>query len=158
MTDNYSKRGSLAKEYFLKGYNCTQSIVLAFSDVINIEKELLLKLSSPFGGGMGRMREVCGAVSGMYIVLGTVCGYHLPEDKQGKLKLYNQVRELAEKLRQKRGTIICRELLQNIEHTEGGIPEERTAEYYQKRPCGDIIAETAQMLEEYLNELKIEGI
>ena len=152
----YSKRGTAAKNYFFEGYNCTQSVVLAFSDIIDINRKLLLNLASPFGGGMGRMREVCGAVSGMYIVLGYVCGYNLPEDKQGKIDLYAKVRELADKVRESRGSIVCRELLATVQHTECGIPEERTAEYYKKRPCGDIIAQTAQILEEYLLELGIE--
>ena len=102
------------------------------------------------------MREVCGAVSGMYIVLGYVCGYNLPEDKQGKIDLYAKVRELADKVRESRGSIVCRELLASVQHTEGGLPEDRTAEYYKKRPCGDIIAQTAQILEEYLLELGID--
>lgn len=146
----YSKRGSAARENFIRGYNCAQAVVLAFSDLIEIDKELLLNMASPFGGGMGRLREVCGSVSGMYIVLGALRGYNRPEDKQGKIDLYAEVRELAQRINERNGSIICRELLKNVPHTEGGIPEERTGEYYKKRPCADIIAATAEVLEKYL--------
>ncbi len=144
------ERGLAARNYFLSGYNCSQAIALAFSDLIGLEKEVILKISSSFGGGMGRLREVCGAVSGMFIVLGYVRGYYLPEDYEGKKRLYAEIQELANTFKQKYGSIVCRELLAGVSHTDGGAPEQRSAEYYKKRPCPDQIEYAARILHEFL--------
>lgn len=144
-------RAERAKQNFYDGYNCTQSVVLAFNDLLDVDSDTLLKLASPFGGGMGRMREVCGAVSGMYIVLGLLEGYSDDGANGKKAELYSKVRDLADKFRNSNGSIICRELLTGVDHTEGGIPEARTLEYYQKRPCPDIIYNAAKILDEYIS-------
>lgn len=145
-----SERGLIAKNYFLEGYNCSQAITLAFSDVLELDKTALLRLSSSFGGGMGRLREVCGAVSGMYIVLGYIRGYSDPSDLDGKKRLYSEIQELAATFRAKYGSIVCRELLLGVPHTDGAAPEERTVQYYKKRPCGEQIEYAAIILHDFL--------
>ena len=144
------ERGFKAREYFLQGYNCSQAIVLAFSEEMGIDINALLKLSSSFGGGMGRLREVCGAVSGMYIVLGFFRGYDSPEDFEGKKRLYSEIQELAVQFKDKYGSIVCRDLLKGIAHTDGAEPEKRTADYYKKRPCAEQIEYAAYILNEFL--------
>ena len=145
-----SERGLIAKNYFLEGYNCSQAITLAFSDVLELDKTALLRLSSSFGGGMGRLREVCGAVSGMYIVLGYIRGYSDPSDFDVKKRLYSEIQELAATFRAKYGSIVCRELLSGVPHTDGAAPEERTVQYYKKRPCGEQIEYAAIILHDFL--------
>ena len=156
--ERISMRSQNAKSYFEQGYNCSQSVALAFSDLIPIEENTLLMLASPFGGGMGRMREVCGAVSGMFLVEGCLCGYSSASDNTKKIHLYADVRELATDFSGENGSIICRELLTGTPHTSGGIPEERTPEYYKKRPCAELVASAAQILARHLIEQGIEGV
>ncbi|MGN0733914.1 MAG: C-GCAxxG-C-C family protein [Emergencia sp.] len=150
--------GDKAREYFLHGYNCTQSVVLAFSDIIRksagIEPQALVRVSSPFGGGMGRLREVCGAVSGMLMVLGALEGYDNPEDRQAKTELYRDVQLLAEQFERENGSIVCRQLLGLSERRQNYVPEARTGEYYEKRPCPEMVRSAASILEEYLRERK----
>ena len=153
-----SARAEAAKNYFTEGYNCAQSVSMAFADILPVDKETLLNLSSPFGGGMGRMREVCGAVSGMLIVEGMLLGYSSPTASDEKKELYGKVRGIAEKFSAENGSIICRELLAGVPHTSGGTPEERTAEYYKKRPCGELVKIAAEILAEHLIEQGIEGV
>lgn len=149
--ENLSK-GDLAKSYFKEGYNCTQSVTLAFSEEIGIEKSRLLRMASSFGGGMGRMREVCGAVSGMFLAAGALYGYDDPKDIQAKKEHYARIQELAAKFRDQTGSIVCRELL----GLEGGDsspePSERTSDYYKRRPCPEMIALAAEIMEEYIKE------
>lgn len=141
-------KGDIAKELFLQGYNCTQAVVLAFADEFQIDKDTLLMLSSPFGGGMGRLREVCGTVSGMYIILGLMHGYSNPKAKDEKKELYKKVQQLANKFKEDNGSIICRELLGlNIKGADSPVPSERTEEYYKKRPCPDLCKYAADLLE-----------
>ena len=122
-----------AEEYFLQGYNCAQSVVLAFSHLIKeksgIDESQLVRMVSPFGGGMGRLREVCGAVSGMFFVLGALEGYDNPKDNTGKTRLYEDVQLLAERFEKENGSIICRNLLGLKEGRENPVPEERSEEY-----------------------------
>ena len=146
-----SKRAELARKYFTDGYNCAQAVALAFEDILPLDKDGIALMSSPFGGGMGRMREVCGAVSGMYMVLGAKNGYSAPDDMEGKKRLYAEVRELADEFKREFGSIICRELLDGVETTPGGNPEKRTEAYYHKRPCGEQVAYCAYILEKHLN-------
>ncbi len=153
-----SARAEAAKEYFTEGYNCAQAVVLAFADLLPADKETLSKLASPFGGGMGRMREVCGAVSGMFLVEGMLLGYSDPKDAAGKSQLYEKVRGLAGKYSDENGSIICRELLAGVPHTDGGKPEERTPQYYKRRPCGELVRIAAQILAEHLIQEGIEGV
>lgn len=144
------KHGKIAKELFLEGYNCTQAVVAAFADQIDFDREELLKMASSFGGGMGRMREVCGAVSGMFLVAGYLYGYADPKDFQAKKEHYARIQELAEAFREKHGSIVCRELLGVEGKDHSPNPSERTKEYYKKRPCPDVVAAAAHILDEYI--------
>lgn len=148
-------RGEIAKNYFEEGYTCSQAVALAFSDIVDIPSESLSAIAAPFGGGMGRMREVCGAVSGSFIILGLTQKYTDPKDSEGKMALYANVRELADRFKKENGTIICRELLEGIEVKKGIAPEERSSEYYKKRPCGELVKCAADNLEAFLTELSI---
>lgn len=146
-------RGDHAKELFLQGYTCAQAVVLAFEDITGLDRTTAAKLSSGFGGGMGRMREVCGAVSGMFMVYDLVCGYTEPGDMESKKRVYADIRELAERFKaQSGGSIVCRDLLAGVSTTSGGDPEQRTPEYYQKRPCPHLVALAADVLDEFLKE------
>lgn len=140
----------LGENYFSEGYNCAQSVVLAFKDEVNIGEEALKKISSSFGGGMGRMREVCGAVSGMLMVLGLLKGYSDPGDVKYKGEYYAIIQSLAGKFKDKNGSIICRELLGLVEKSSTPTPDKRTAEYYKKRPCKLLVGDACEILEEYL--------
>lgn len=142
--------GEYARALFLQGYNCSQSVVCAFSDVLEMDEKILMRLASPFGGGMGRLREVCGAVSGMFIVLGLLEGYDDVSDIGLKTELYKKVQRLAAGFEEENGTIICRELLGLDKGKDSPVPEVRTKEYYEKRPCPDKVASAARILARYL--------
>ena len=133
-----------AKELFEDGYNCTQSVFCAFCEDFGIDFETGLKLSSSFGGGMGKLREVCGAVSAMFMIAGLKYGYTSNNDDEAKAAHYKRIQNLAEKFKEKYGTIICRELL-GLD-SDGYIPAKRTQEYYKTRPCGDIVAYAAKII------------
>ena len=143
-----------AKELFLEGYNCSQAVLLAFEDVTNLDKKTAAALASSFGGGMGRMREVCGGVSGALMVLGLSRGYSDPKDASSKKEHYALIQEFARRFKEENGSIICRELLQGVKVTEGGVPEERTQTYYKKRPCPELVWQAAKITEEMLGEEK----
>ena len=144
-------RPDKAKELFLSGYNCTQSVVGPYCEELGLDFDTAMKLSSSFGGGMGRMREVCGAVSGMFIIAGLKCGYSNADDRQGKVNHYALIQKLASDFKEKNGSIICRELLSmakcKFECDGSYIPSERTENYYKKRPCPEIIKCAAEILE-----------
>ena len=141
----------IAAELFLSGANCAQAVVLAFEDVTGLEPELAAKLSSSFGGGMGRLREVCGAVSGMLMVLGVVYGYTEPgENDCNKKAHYQDVQALAGKFREEVGSIVCREILKNPPSDPNPTP--RTAEFYRQRPCARMVMTAARLLDEYIAE------
>ena len=146
-------RKEKAMQSFLDGYNCAQCMMLAFEDMLTIDLDTALKIASPFGGGMGRLREVCGSVSGMFMVLGFIKGYHEPGNYEGKKELYEHVQELARRYEEANGSIICRELLGLNVKKEEATPEKRTEEYYKKRPCAEKIGSAAEILEQYLNEI-----
>lgn len=146
-------KGDIAKQNFLNGYNCSQAVLLAFCEDFGLEKETALKISEPFGGGMGKMREVCGTVTGMFMVLGLAMGNSDAKDGSTKKNIYKSVQELAEKFKQDNGSIICRELLGlQKANKESYVPSERTTEYYKKRPCPELCKYAADILEEYLKE------
>lgn len=145
-------RADQARDYFKQGLNCAQAVVLAFSDLTGLDRETLLKLSAPFGGGMGRMREVCGTVSGMMMVAGMVFYDPASPSSSEKSALYAREQELAARFRAQNGSIICRELLAGVTTQPGTQAEARTQEYYKKRPCAELCACAAQILEEYLAE------
>lgn len=146
-------KGDIAKQNFLNGYNCSQAVLLAFCEDFGLEKETALKISEPFGGGMGRMREVCGTVTGMFMVLGLAMGNSDAKDGSTKKNIYKSVQELAERFKQDNGSIICRELLGlQKANKESYVPSERTTEYYKKRPCPELCKYVADILEDYLKE------
>ncbi len=139
-----------AKELFGSGCNCCQAVFCAFADEIDIDKELAMRLSAGFGGGMGRMREVCGAVSGMIMVLSEKFACADPNNKDEKAALYALVQKAANDFRAENGSIICRELLGLEEKTSVPVPEDRTKEYYKKRPCSELVHCAASIAEKYL--------
>lgn len=148
-------KGELARQYFLEGYNCSQAVLLAFCEDFGIEKKTALMLASPFGGGMGRMREVCGTVSAMFMVLGLAQGSYNPSDRQGKSEVYKSVQQLAKRFEQDNGSIICRSLLGLDRDTrDNPIPSQRTQQYYKKRPCAELCRYAADLIEEYLSQEK----
>jgi len=146
-------RGGLAKRYFEDGYNCCQSIVLAFVDLLDIDQVTALSIAAPFGGGMGRLREVCGAFSGMLIILGKMAECAAPEDREAKIRLYQTVQQMAEDFKNQNGSILCRELLGLEQHEVGGVPEKRTKKYYDVRPCAEICKSAAEILERTLAQI-----
>ena len=146
---------TLAGDLFLQGYNCAQAVAVAFCDVTGMDQKLAAKMVAPFGGGMGRMREVCGAVSGMFMVLGTLYGYDNSDAESTKKELYKQVQALAEQFRAENGSIICREILKNSPSDPN--PSPRTAEYYAKRPCARMVMTAAKIMDEFIAEHPLEG-
>lgn len=146
-------RSERAMENFLQGYNCAQAVVLAYADLLPLDEGTLSKLSCSFGGGMGRLREVCGSVSGAFMVLGLLCGYEGPETGAVKADHYAKIQELARHFEAENGSIVCRELLGLAVKHDTSAPSARTEEYYKKRPCKEIIGRTAAILETYLKEI-----
>lgn len=144
--------GQKAKKLFLDGYNCSQSVFLAFEDKYDIDHSTAMRLSSSFGGGMGRLREVCGAVSGMFMVAGILYGYDTPGDFEAKSQHYARIQELAEEYSGRNGSIVCREILGLGKGKDDPVPSRRTQEYYKKRPCPDLVAMAAAIMEEYINQ------
>jgi len=149
---NPTDKAQLAKQNFEEGYNCAQAVLLAFCEETGLSREQAAKLASTFGGGMGRMREVCGAVSAMFMVEGLLRGYSDPKAKEEKSAVYARVRDLADRFRAVNHSIICRELLIDTETTPGMEPEARTKEYYERRPCGCYVEDAARILAEALSE------
>lgn len=144
-------KGELAKKLFEDGYNCAQAVLLAFCEDFGMDKETAMMISAPFGGGMGRLREVCGTVSGMNMVLGLAKRGYKKGDNASKAQLYKDVQTLAEKFREDNGSIICRELLNlRIEGKDNHVPELRTEKYYKARPCSELCRYAADLLEEHL--------
>lgn len=140
--------GMKAAELFLQGYNCAQSVAVAFCDVTGLDEKTSARMISSFGGGMGRLREVCGAVSGMFFVLGWLYGYDTPGDDHVKMTLYSQVQALAEKFREQNGSIVCREILKNPPTDPN--PSPRTAEYYRVRPCARMVLTAGRLMDEFI--------
>lgn len=146
-------RAERAKEYFLQGYACSQAVALAFSDITGVDEKLISKIMLPFGGGVGRLRLTCGAVSGMVAVVGMI--FASPENTpENKKQTYAIVQELCGKFKAETGSLICAELLSGMKVPVevGGNAEPRTVEYYRKRSCGDMVALATQIIEEYLQE------
>ena len=139
-----------AANNFRNGYNCVQSVLLAFADKVGLKDEEALRLASSFGGGMGRLREVCGAVSAMFMIAGFLKGYTEPNNDIVKANHYKLIQDLATEFKSKHGTIICRELL-GLDGTEfSPVPSVRTDEYYKERPCEAFIRCAAMIVEEEL--------
>ena len=141
-----------AERLFMEGYNCAQAVFCAFRDETGMDLDAAARLSSSFGGGMGRLREVCGTVSGALLALGILRGYADPADPEAKKAHYRLVQEYARRFREENGTIICRELLRDVPVTPGDIPEARTPEFYARRPCLRLAGQAAQILDALLAE------
>lgn len=148
------ERGRRAMSLFREGYNCSQAVAVAFSDMLGTDEKMITRMISGFGGGMGRLREVCGSFSAAVFVLSSLYGYNDPKDYEAKKDLYEKIQTLAKRVESVNGSIVCKELL-GLKAREGvAAPEKRTDEYYKKRPCEKIIGVTAALLEQYLEELK----
>ena len=144
--DEIEKRAERAQELFKQGYNCSQAVFAACADLYGIDDEsLALRLSASFGGGMGRMRLVCGAASGMFMLAGLHNGSSTPHDNEGKMANYAFVQQLAGEFKGKYGSLICAELLGLAPKPEDPKPAERTPQYYEKRPCSEMVAEAVRM-------------
>jgi C_GCAxxG_C_C family probable redox protein len=141
-----------AVKLFEEGYNCSQAVIGAFCDDIGMDFETAIRLSSSFGGGMGRLREVCGAVSSMFMIAGLKCGYIDPKDMDAKRKHYELIQELAQRFRDINGSIICRELLGLDIRQDIPVPEERTEKYYKKRPCLELVRCAAEIMDRIIDE------
>lgn len=144
------EHGMIAKDLFIQGYNCAQAVVIAFCDVTGLDRDVAARLASSFGGGLGRMREVCGAVSGASMVLGIVRGYADPTDHAAKKEHYHRIQEFARRFKEQNGSIVCRELLSGVLTAPGDEPELRTEEYYRKRPCAELVRQAAEILDDML--------
>ncbi len=144
-----SEKQEKAKELFKQGYNCSQAVLGVFCEELGMDFDTAMKVALSFGGGMGRMREVCGTVSGMFMAAGLAFS-----DNKGsnKAEQYKIVQELARRFRDMNGSIICRELLEGVETSTSPIPSERTEAYYKKRPCIELVGDSVGILEEYIKE------
>ena len=144
-----SARGKQARENFNSGYNCSQSVLLAYEDYLKekgLDPQTVLRMASPLGGGISRLREVCGAVSALCLLIGLTDGYDTPDDEKKKA-LYSKVQKLVMDFQERRGSIICRELLGLEQKHDQPTPSKRTKEYYAERPCADLCATAATIFE-----------
>lgn len=152
------QRATRAQELFKQGFNCSQAVFAACADLYDIrDEQLALRLAASFGGGIGRMRMVCGAASGMFMLAGLECGSATPHDNDGKMANYVRVQQLAGDFKAKYGSLICAELLGlapkgqcNAKLDLDPRPADRSSEYYEKRPCGEMVGEAVRI---YLRSL-----
>ena len=142
-------RAEQAAELFANGYNCAQAVAVAFCDLTGFTKEQTAKMVSGFGGGMGRMREICGAVSGMFFIASTLYGYDAPNPER-QMQTYGMIQELAGQFREQVGSIVCRDILKNPPSDPAPTP--RTAEYYALRPCARMVYLATDILDRYIAE------
>lgn len=142
-----------ARQLFLEGHNCAQSVFTAFCHRFDLDETTAKRISAGLGGGVGRMREVCGAVSGSAMVIGSLCAATQGSDSQSKQRNYELVQLFAERFKERNGTVICRELLSlNAQDKISPTPESRTAQYYKKRPCLKLVEDAAEILCEIIEE------
>ena len=146
-------RAEKAKEYFLQGYACSQAVALAFADVTGVDEDVISKMMLSFGGGLGRLRLTCGAISGMAAIVGLTFA-EAENSPENKKKTYAIVQELCAKFKDEFGSLVCGELLSGMKVPVqvGGEAEARSPEYYRKRSCADMVKFTAEILEAYLKE------
>ena len=144
------QRAQKALDYFMQGYNCAQSVFTAFHEDMGMTEELALKTASSLGGGVGGLREVCGAFLGMSMALGALRGYDSPTDAQRKQAHYALIQEMAARFTVDFNTLICRDLLESHGITPSPIPAERNAEYYKARPCARYVDACARYGQEAL--------
>lgn len=154
MKVDVEQRAKRARELFLSGYNCAQAVFIAYRDVAELDEQMAATIAAPFGGGMGRLREVCGAVSGMTMVAGYLAPNSQPNDNENKKKLYALVQSLAEEFRLENGSIVCRELLGLTQQKDEPTPSPRTGEYYKRRPCADYVEIAARIVGEKINSIQ----
>lgn len=153
MTDK-EERIARAVSYFKEGYNCAQSVVAAFADLYGFTEEQALRMSASFGGGIGRMRQTCGAACGMFLLVGLECGAVRGDDRVGKSHNYAVVQQLAQAFERENGSLICAELLGLKPKTPlESQAEARTAAYYAKRPCAQMVETAARLFADYLEGL-----
>ena len=139
--EEIEKRVEKAKELFRQGFNCSQAVFAACADLYGIEDQALaLRLSASFGGGIGRMRQTCGAACGMFMLAGLEKGSATPHDTEGKMQNYSLVQDLATQFKEENGSLICSELLGIAPKPQNPVPEPRTEAYYKKRPCVEMVA------------------
>lgn len=153
MKVNVEERVALARKLFTSGYNCAQSVFIAYRDLAAMDELAAATVSAPFGGGMGRLREVCGAVSGMTMCAGYIAPNPQPNDNVNKKRCYAMVQAFAERFREENGAIVCRELLGLAQQKDDPTPSARTEEYYRRRPCVEYVAAAARIVGETINEL-----
>lgn len=139
-----------AVKYFKEGYNCSQAVLITYCEKLGLDKQTALMLSSSFGGGIGRLREVCGAASGMFMVAGLKLGYIEPKDINKKEEHYRLIQQLAKEFEKINCSLICREILGLDIHHDKPKPEERTENYYKKRPCVEVVRSAAQIIDKAL--------
>ena len=148
-----------AVDYFMQGYGCCQSVVAAFADMYGLDEKLALKIAAGFGGGVGRMRMMCGAVSGIVMLVGLEEGQTEGADREGKSHCYKIVQQLLEESKQQNGSIICAEILGlngQEKAVNSYVASERTAEYYKSRPCVAKVESAARIFAEYLERKQTE--
>ncbi len=142
-------RSDRAVQLFKQGFNCSQSVLCAFAEDFGLDFETAARLASPFGGGIGRMRDVCGAVSGALMALGLKRGYSVAGDINSKSELYKTVQDFADKFRHENGSIYCRELLGLKKACPNDpVPTPRTERFYKSRPCAELVRSAAELLEQ----------
>jgi len=155
MSQDLEERIQQAVEYFMSGYGCSQSVVAAFADLYGLDDTMAKRIAAGFGGGVGRMRMMCGTVSALVILVGLDCGQTEGSDHEGKAACYKVVQELLEEFKQRNGSIICADLLglngcPVVKNTY--MPDERNVEYYKKRPCAKKVESAARIFAEYLQK------
>ncbi len=152
MREDLEKRVDKAVELFMQGYNCSQAVTAAFADLYGLDTEMALRVSAGFGGGVGRLRMMCGAVSGMVLLAGLAEGQTEGDDRKGKTECYKSVRSLLDRFKAENSSVICAELLALAgAKTDGShIPSERNAEYYKKRPCVAKVESAARIFAEFI--------
>lgn len=146
------ERVERARGLFNSGYNCAQAVLLAYNDIVGMDDEAAAVIASSFGGGMGRLREVCGAVSGMSMLASLISPAPDPNDRAARTANYALVQDFAERFRAENGSIVCRELLGLGVAKESPEPSPRTSEYYSRRPCAEYVASAARIVGRYLAE------
>ena len=149
------ERVARAVENFMAGYGCCQSVVAAFADLYGLDDILAKKIAAGFGGGIGRMRMMCGAVSGIVMLVGLHCGQTEGSDLEGKTACYKEVQELLEQSRQQNGSLICAEILGLKGYEKAScsyIASPRTAEYYKSRPCAAKVESAARIFADFLKK------
>ncbi len=140
-----------AKDLFESGCNCSQAVICAYSDLFGMDEATAMRVSEGFGGGMGRMRLTCGAVSGMFMLAGLKYGKGIPHDLETRTKVYDTVQKMAKEFEEMNGSIVCGDLLGiNKPKDTGAVPTERNSEFYKKRPCVGCVEDCAKIVEKYL--------